>query len=284
MSIDASIVRTRMADRTVVGAGFLVDERHIFTCAHVVTQALGLPEDTPKVPQAHLWLDFPLVAPKKLFTAKVVYWQPRQEDESGDIAVLQLQADPPEGVEAVCFAEAEDCWNHPFRAFGFPNGQDDGVWATGRLLGRQATNWIMIEDVKTQGFGVVQGFSGGPVWDTQLEGVVGIVVASSRPTTIDTKTAFVIPLDVLAAAWEIDSPVLNQRIFLSWAPGDTAFAEQLRADLSRRGVVVWDEQKGPDGAPASDGEQLQRAIRAAQAVVLVISPQTRASRTVKEHL
>lgn len=284
MSVDASIVRIRMAERTVVGVGFLVDEQHIFTCAHVVTQALGLSEDLPEAPQAQLWLDFPLVAPKKLLTAKVVRWLPRQEDESGDIAVLQLQEDPPEGVEPACFAEAEDCWNHPFRAFGFPIGQDDGVWATGQLLGRQATKWIMIEDVKTQGFGVVQGFSGGPVWDTQLQGVVGIVVASSRPTTIDTKTAFVIPLDVLAEAWEIDSLVLSQRIFLSSAPGDAAFAEQLRADLSRRGVVVWDEQKGPGGAPAREEEQLQRAIRAAQAVVLVVSPQTRASRTVKEHL
>jgi len=284
MSVDASIVRMRMADRAVVGAGFLVDERHIFTCAHVVTQALGLPEDVHEAPQAQILLDFPLVAPKKLLTAKVVRWLPREEDESGDIAVLELQADPPEGAEAACFAEAEDCWNHPFRAFGFPVGQDDGVWATGQLLGRQATNWIMIEDVKAQGFGVVQGFSGGPVWDTQLEGVVGMVVASSRPTTIDTKTAFVIPLDVLAAAWEIDSPVLNQRIFLSSAPGDAAFAEQLRADLSRRGIVVWDEQKGPGGAATSEEEQLQRAIRAAQAVILVVSPQTRASRTVKEHL
>ena len=284
MSAETSIVRIRRVDRTVVGAGFLVDERHIFTCAHVVTQALDLPEDVPEAPQAQLWLDFPLVAPKKLLTAEVVHWQPRQEDETGDIAVLRLQADPPNGSEAARLAEAEDFWNHPFRAFGYPVGQDDGVWATGRLLGRQATYWIMIEDVKAQGFGVIQGFSGGPVWDTQLEGVVGMVVASSRPTTIDTKTAFVIPLDVLTVAWKIDSPVLSQRVFLSSAPGDAAFAEQLSADLQTRGVVVWNEQKGPDGAPASEEEQIRRAIRTAQAVRLIVSPQTRASRTVKEHL
>lgn len=284
MSIDTSIVRIRMADRTVVGVGFLVDEQHIFTCAHVVTQSLGLPEDIPDAPQAPIRLDFPLVAPKKLLTAKVVRWQPRQEDESGDIAVLQLQGEPPEGAEATRFAEDEDFWNHPFRAFGFPVGQDDGVWATGQLLGRQATNWIMIEDVKAQGFAVIQGFSGGPVWDTQLQGVVGMVVASSRPTTVDTKTAFVIPLDVLAAAWEIESPMISQRVFLSSAPGDAAFAERLSTDLQRRGIVVWNEQQGPDGAPASGEERLQQAIRSAQAVVLVVSPQTRTSRTVKEHL
>src|SRR5579884_834433 len=107
MSIDTSIVRIRTPDRTVVGAGFLVDQQHIFTCAHVVTQALGLPEETPNAPSADIWLDFPLVAPKKLLTAKVVRWYPKLEDESGDIAVLQLQADPPTGSEEACLAEAE---------------------------------------------------------------------------------------------------------------------------------------------------------------------------------
>jgi Trypsin-like peptidase domain/TIR domain len=282
MSVNTSIVRIRMADGAVVGAGFLVDERHIFTCAHVVTQALGMSEDESETPQEQVWLDFPLVAPKKILTAKLVCWCPKREDESGDIAVLQLQEEPPEGTEAICFAEAEDCWNHPFRAFGFPSEQDDGVWATGQLLGRQATNWIMIEDVKAQGFGVVQGFSGGPVWDTRLEGAVGMVVAASRAT--DTKTAFVIPLDVLTETWKINSPMLNQRVFLSSAPGDAVFAEKLRDDLSMQGVVVWNEQKGPGGTPASEGEPLQKAIRAAQALVLIVSPQTRASRTVKEHL
>jgi energy-coupling factor transporter ATP-binding protein EcfA2 len=285
MTADTSIVRIRIADRTVVGAGFLADEQHIFTCAHVVTQSLGLPEDIPDAPQAPIWLDFPLVAPKKLLTAKVVRWLPKQEDERGDIAVLELQGDLPEGVEPACFAEAEDCWNHPFRAFGFPTGQDDGVWATGQLLGRQATNWIMIEDVKAQGFAVIQGFSGGPVWDMQLQGVVGMVVASSIATeTVDTKTAFVIPLDVLEEAWEISSPMMSQRIFLSSAPGDADFAQQLSDDLQKRGVVVWNEQKGPDGVPASGEERLQRAIRSAQAVIMVVSPLTRTSRTVNEHL
>jgi hypothetical protein len=283
MSVDTSIIRIRKSDRTVVGAGFLVDEQHIFTCAHVVMQALDISEEVFDIPQAKIWLDFPLVAPKKLLKAKVIYWQPAFEDESGDIAVLQLLQEAPEGTEAICFAEAEDCWNHPFRAFGFPMGQDDGVWATGQLLGRQATNWIMVEDVKTQGFGIVRGFSGGPVWDTQLQGVVGMVVASSRTMGVDTKTAFVIPLDMLEAAWEIKSPLLSQRIFLSSAPGDAVFAAQLSVDLSRQGVVVWDEKKGPDDPLVDHGERLQRAIRAAQMVIFIISPQAFASRTVKEH-
>jgi len=200
-SLEASLVRIRTTDGRVVGAGFLVGEHHLLTCAHVVSQALGLPDHPLDPPQRLVSLDFPLIPPRILLTAGVVQWYPPQPDGRGDIAGLELESDPPAGAEVVHFAPVEDVWEHPFRAFGFPAGYDDGVWATGRLLGRQATDWVMIEDVKTQGFAVVPGFSGTPVWDTQAQGVVGMVVAASRPT--ETKTAFVIPLDVLAAAWPL---------------------------------------------------------------------------------
>src|SRR5712692_5054975 len=200
-SLDTSLVRIRTADGRVVGAGFLVGDRHILTCAHVVSQALNLPDHSLNPPQGVVSLDFPLVSPRTLLTASVVQWCPPLSDGRGDIAGLELQCDPPAGAEVVHFAPAEDVWEHAFRAFGFPAGYDDGVWATGHLLGRQATDWVMIEDVKTQGFAVAPGFSGTPVWDTQLQGVEGMVVAASRST--DTKTAFVIPLAVLAVAWPL---------------------------------------------------------------------------------
>ncbi len=200
-SLDASLVRLRTVDGRVVGAGFLVGERQVMTCAHVVMQALGLSDHPADAPQGLISLDLPLVAPRTLLTARVVLWYPALSDGSGDIAGLELQSELPAGAEVVHFAPAEDVWEHPFRAFGFPVGFDDGVWATGHMLGRQATGWVMIEDVKAQGHGVVRGFSGTPVWDTQAKGVVGMVIAASRP--VDTKAAFVIPLDVLVAAWPL---------------------------------------------------------------------------------
>ena len=198
-SLDASLVRIRTATGHVVGAGFLVGERHILTCAHVVSQALGIADSPLHPPQTAVLLDFPRIPPHTLLSASVVLWCPPLSDGSGDIAGLELEHEPPSGAEVVRFAEASDVWKHDFSVLGFPPGYDDGVWATGRLLRRQATNWIQIEDVKAQGFAVAPGFSGTPVWDEQLQGVIGMVVAASRPT--DTKTAFVIPLDVLVAAW-----------------------------------------------------------------------------------
>jgi WD40 repeat protein len=281
-SLDTSLIRIRSADGGVIGAGFLVGERQILTCAHVVSQACGLSSHLLDVPQGVISLDFPLISPRTLFTAKVIQWCPLLADGRGDIAGLELQSEPPAGTEVVRFAPAEDMWEHAFRAFGFPTGYDDGVWATGRLLGRQATDWVMIEDVKAQGFAVGPGFSGTPVWDTQLQGVVGMVVAASRPT--ETKAAFVIPLDVLAATWPLIELVTRQRVFLSAAPADTAFATRLRDDLEERGIVVWKEQQTPSDGQATQEERVRQAIRAAQAVVLVVSSQTRSSRTVNAYL
>ena len=59
----ASIVRIRAAKGRIVGAGFLVGEKHVLTCAHVIARALGLSDDTPESPRAEVCLDFPLVAP-----------------------------------------------------------------------------------------------------------------------------------------------------------------------------------------------------------------------------
>ncbi len=200
-SLEASLVRIRTANGRVVGAGFLVGEHHILTCAHIVSQALDLADSAVDPPQGVVSLDFPRITPRTLLTARLVLWCPPLPDGSGDIAGLELEREPPTGAEVVRFASAEEVWKHDFSVLGFPAGYDDGVWATGRLLRRQATNWIQIEDVKAQGFAAGPGFSGTPVWDEQLQGVVGMVVAASR--LAETRTAFVIPLDVLATAWPL---------------------------------------------------------------------------------
>jgi serine/threonine protein kinase len=75
-----------------------------------------------------------------------------------------------------------------------------------------------------------------------------------------------------------------KRVFLSASPADGAFTARLQADLQRRGINVWNAgsvsaQKMPD-----ESETVRQAIRAADVVLLVASPQARASRTLKDHL
>lgn len=195
LSFESAIVRIHNADGDVGGAGFLVNDRHILTCAHVVAYALGI-QDTAEPPEAILELDFPLLARDQMLAARVCHWQP-----SVDVAGLQLLGWSPPGAEPVrLIVTDDDLWGHPFRAFGFPLGYAEGVWASGVLRGRQADGWVQIEDVKETGYLVKPGFSGGPVWDEVLKGVVGMVVAAD--TDERTKAAFLLPADLLDQVWQ----------------------------------------------------------------------------------
>ena len=281
-SLEASLVRIHTADGRVVGAGFLVGERHILTCAHVVAGALGVADDTPEKPQAQVALDVPRVAPGKLLSARVVLWRPPLPDGGDDIAGLELLDDPPHGAQAAPLAQVEDLWEHSFRAFGFPRGQDTGVWATGRLLGRQLTDWVQIEDVKETGFAVEPGFSGTPVWDPQVEGVVGMVVAAEKRMNL--KTAFAIPVEVLARSWPLLESLIHPFVFLCYARADSELVTRLKSDLLDRGVHVWIDREGLQPGTLDWEEALRTAIRSARAVLLIASPNARGSRYVRDEL
>jgi hypothetical protein len=239
-SLKSAIVRiwtSHLEDGSVIGAGFLVGKRHILTCAHVVTQALGLPDNTREAPKEEIWLDFPLLPHRERISAKVAQWLPLFPDGKGDIAGLELSIDPPIQANVAHLVSATTVWGHSFRAFGFPPGQDNGVWVTGQLLDQQAMDWIVIEGTKAQGYSIGQGFSGTPVWDTQVQGIVGIVVAASQPT--DLRTAFIIPTAVLQGAWplitvlqaEPRNPYKGLQPFRKDDAGDFFGREQMTEDL-----------------------------------------------------
>lgn len=197
--LESAIVRIYTSDGTIVGAGSLVSDRHILTCAHVVADASGVTRGTEGKPGGTLHLDFPLIAPADIRTAHVILWQ-----LEADVAGLELDGGPSSAAQPVRLLRANDFWLHSFRAFGFPTGYDDGVWASGVLRGRQATGWVQIEDVKEPGYWVQPGFSGTPVWDEQLNGVVGMAVAADIQPEV--KAAFMVPAHFLIEAWPELSP------------------------------------------------------------------------------
>ncbi len=120
----------------------------------------------------------------------VARWRPQD-----DIAVLELESAPPAGVEPAPLAAGGDLWGHSFRACGFPAGHPEGVWAGGVGRGPTARSWLQIEDTKESGYRVQPGFSGAPVWDDVLGGVVGMVSAAERDPGV--KAAFIIPAALL---------------------------------------------------------------------------------------
>jgi len=187
-------VRIYAADgKDVVGAGFLTGRREVLTCAHVVRAALGLTGHAPEPPPGSIPLDFPLLPSPNRLTARVVRWRPQD-----DLAVLELAADLPAGAEPAPLVEGGDLWGHPFRAFGFPAGHPEGVWAGGVVRGPNARGWLQIEDTKETGYRVQAGFSGAPVWDDALGGVVGMVSAAERDPAV--RAALIVPTSILRKA------------------------------------------------------------------------------------
>jgi hypothetical protein len=97
-ALHSALVRILKNDHSLrlpVGAGFLVTPRHILTCAHVVNDSLGFPQDYAERPTTPIWLDFPLLSPDSHHApldAKVNVWHPmrspQQPGEIEDIAVL----------------------------------------------------------------------------------------------------------------------------------------------------------------------------------------------------
>ncbi|MBH8556352.1 trypsin-like peptidase domain-containing protein [Nostocaceae cyanobacterium CENA357] len=209
--LELSVVRIYANSGRVIGAGFLVSQKYILTCAHVIADALGLSRTTTQMPDAEITLDFPLVAAKQLLKAQVVFWLPvNAEMEVEDIAGLELKHSFLNKAPLAPLITSDDWAGHPLRVLGFPAGQPDGVWATGVLRGRTAKGWVQLEDVKQPGYRLEPGFSGAPIWDSELQGIAGIAVAVdiNRP---EAKVGFMIPTQVLVSAWS----VLHEQVIAS---------------------------------------------------------------------
>lgn len=198
-----SIARIFATDGSVIGAGFLVSDRHLLTCAHVVENALGLDSNSSATPTKTIEFDFPLLFPGQKIAAKVVCWKPINSRELGeDIAVLEIDSPAlPKELQAARLVTGNEIWGHPFRIFGFPQDRDDGIWASGVLRENQASGWLQMENITAQGVQIKQGFSGAPVWDETLNGVVGMAVTAD--CEIDgLKDAYLIPTVVLGQSWD----------------------------------------------------------------------------------
>ena len=83
----SAIARIYNTNGKVVGAGFLVSQQHLVTCAHVVTASLGIVTNTQDSPDGIIEVDFPLIAPGQKVKAKVVFWQPVNPGQSKDLSL-----------------------------------------------------------------------------------------------------------------------------------------------------------------------------------------------------
>jgi hypothetical protein len=220
--LESSIIRIYSISKPdrVIGAGFLVSQKHVLTCAHVVVSAhkLGIKREIADITDAEVYLDFPILGSQRL-KAKVVFWQPvnNPNAESEDIALLELESSPPDAASCVRLVKSENLWGHPFRALGFPEGQANGAFASGVLRKPIGNGWVQLENVIQQGYALEHGFSGTAVWDEELQGVVGMAVAMEIKPEV--RAAFIIPTDQLVKALpDLNPLVIDAEI---WRRGRT---------------------------------------------------------------
>ncbi|MEV6672169.1 trypsin-like peptidase domain-containing protein [Streptomyces sp. NPDC051162] len=280
-ALDAAVLRICDARGVAVGLGFLVTADRALTCAHVVSAALGLPEGARPDASAHLVVDLPLLSGSTRdghrAEAHVEHWVAAQPTGTGDVAVLRLSAPLP-GAQPVRLVEAQDVWGHPVRAFGFPAGRPGGVWHSGVLRGRQSNGWVQA-DLAAHGYRISRGFSGGPVWDEKLVGVIGMVTVAEAG---DPPAGYLVPTDGLLAAWSpLRELALLPSPFRSLMPfqeadeavfhGRRAETDELVGMLSRE---RWTTLVGPSGSGKSSlalAGVIPR-IRAAGTCAVVVRP------------
>lgn len=188
-----------------VGVAFLIPDRLLLTCAHVVASTAGLPDDEPLPDRLPVTLDFPLLPGRPKTAAFVHFSVPVAGDSSGDVAVLQLSGEPPPGAVPLRIVEAEGLAGHRWRAFGFPKfpgrggSKDAGIWTRGIVEGREGTGWWQLTCDEEAPFPLAAGFSGAPVWDEEYGGVIGIVVAVEGDQR--RRTGYALTVESLTREW-----------------------------------------------------------------------------------
>ena len=244
-------------DSVPSGCGFLVGlgRQHIFTCCHVVNDALGRSDRTR--PLKPLYVDFPFLAAKRHIRAEVVEWHYNPEDRLNDIAVLKLQEPAPNGARSATFVTSDDYSGDTFRAFGFPRGfEEDGRAVEGVLIATKASGHVQASASSELGYFIERGFSGAPIWNSTRNGVCGMAFQVDTP--VEVKVASMIPTQLLkkaaptlveASSTEMLDPVVEQ------------YLHGLIAELEKRmGVLQYVDLSGTTEEPDKSASKLPFSI------------------------
>ncbi|MFF8563656.1 trypsin-like peptidase domain-containing protein [Streptomyces albidoflavus] len=303
-SLDAALLRVRDGRGHGVGVAFMVSDVLALTCAHVVQAALGTTSDEAPDAAARVQVDLPLVpAPQRdagapVATARVEHWVPprapakgpsvpaaRTESRPGradavlpaDVAVLRLEAPLP-GARPVQLVESDALWGHPLRAYGLPAGRPGGVWHAGVLRGRQADGWVQA-DLAGDGYPVSRGFSGGPVWDDRLSGVVGMVTVAEAG---EPPVSYLVPTSgLLAVCPELRAVALPPSPFRglsAFEEADAALFHGRQAESDEVARALSTERRVTVVGPSGSGKSslalagVVPLLRAQGAQVVVVRP------------
>jgi V8-like Glu-specific endopeptidase len=231
--------RNANTNAPVVGTGFLVAPGYVLTCAHVVLSALGIEEEEFKnytsPPSDRITLNFHVLASTQPIQAEVVAWLPYSL-EAGDIAALKLLSPEPEGAKPLPLNTADEATTAqgPLSIYGFGESRSGGQSGAYRPKTTVAARRIQLCKVGDPNGETIQGgFSGAPVWNEDLNQVIGMIATAAVSSHEQRSKAYAIPTVEL-------QPILKQ-------------VEALQLyDLLRQNLEAFDDQ--------DDSARLERSI------------------------
>lgn len=180
--VQNAIVRIFDRDRRPIGAGCLVRDRQIVTCAHVVADAVNHDRESSRAPTERIEVDFPFIEDSPSIATKVAVWHPyRRIVTAGrrhDIAILELIESPPPEAEPGTLSKSGDDQTGPVWVYGFPAGAalgDLGDWLPGQIVPPLPNGWLKLLKQRSEDGFIEPGCSGGPVIVENTGLVRGIV-------------------------------------------------------------------------------------------------------------
>jgi WD40 repeat protein len=192
-----SVARVLDAAGRPSGTGFLVAERVLATCAHVVADSDG------RVPSGSVSVEFTSLpgAAAEVRAGQVNPGQWRGPGQ-GDVAFVWLTEPPPAWACPLLLGSAHGIRSHHLKTFGFAaNAPPEGSYgyATAGDIITAADGGELLQ--LTGCSEVTEGFSGGPVLDQQTGLVVGMVDSVAAPDHLGrgSATAYVRPAETLRA-------------------------------------------------------------------------------------
>lgn len=215
-------MRIRSLTGQLLGAGVLLGDRHVLTCAHVV--APGLPTAAAPGPDAKVLVDLVAQPGSAPVAAAVVPggWAGMGDDGRGDVALLELERPAAVASDAQLRALSLS-WQRAVYTFGFPAGLDDGVYVRAVLAGQAGpgAEWIQM-DARDPRLPIRAGFSGSGVVDEETGYVLGIVV--SAYSHLPAGLSWMIPTETIlahvrrVADWVTGEPSADPSFFESSDP------------------------------------------------------------------
>ncbi|GAB7188675.1 HAMP domain-containing protein [Kitasatospora sp. Ki12] len=212
----------RVGSEDSVGVGFVVGDRRIITCAHVVNAAINRDKSAADRPAdgVRIHIDFPLVGDSEgapLRSCKIEEWDPPpgQGSAGRDIAGLALVGGDtlPVGAGPARLVDHSTVRDAKASVFGYPGnppGRTNGGWSRCVLRGATGGGLIQFDTEMEAALRTQPGYSGSPavITDEFGDAVVGMIAVAGRDGTAG--DAYAVPSIQLAAAWpqELGSSML----------------------------------------------------------------------------